>query len=349
MTALPKRLSDRPETTTDLLHDAFASLHLSGALFLRAEFTSPWALESSKAEALAEALEPCARRVILFHVVLEGRLVVVLGGMEEELGPGDVAILPYADQHVLRSPEKTLEIPIARILPPRPWTRLPSLRHGGGGAATSIACGYLYSDDLHLSPALAAMPSLMVVRTGGGPFTEWLTTNVRFALAEADAREGGRDVLMQRLPDVLFLKCLDLHARHHGPESVGWLAAVADPIVGRAMAELHRRPEQVWTLKKLSRKCGASRSVLDERFHRLVGCAPMQYLTSWRLQLAARRLRTTAQSVAEIAEAVGYGSIASFSRAFKRHTGSSPSEWRTLSARRDGSQRTPPGAAGRRS
>src|SRR6187549_1490319 len=108
MTALPKRLSDRPETTTELLHDALASLHLSGALFLRAEFTSPWALESSKGEALAQALEPSARRVILFHVVLEGRFVVVLGDAEEELGPGDVAILPYADQHVLRSPDKTL-------------------------------------------------------------------------------------------------------------------------------------------------------------------------------------------------------------------------------------------------
>ena len=330
MTALPKRLSDRPETATDLLHDALASLHLSGALFLRAEFTSPWALESSKGEALAQALQPSARRVILFHVVLEGRFVVVLGDAEEELGPGDVAILPYADQHVLRSPEKTTAIPMARILPPRPWTRLPSLRHGGGGPATSIACGYLYSDDLHLSPALAAMPSLMVVRTGGGRFAEWLTTNVRFALAEADAREGGRDVLMQRLPEVLFLKCLDLHARHHGAQSVGWLAAAADPIVGRAMAELHRRPEQPWTLKKLSRACGASRSVLDERFHRLVGSAPMQYLMSWRLQLAARRLRTTAQSVAEIAEAVGYGSLASFSRAFKRHTGASPSDWRAV-------------------
>jgi AraC-like DNA-binding protein len=330
MTVMPKRLSDRPETTTELLRDALASLHLSGALFLRAEFTSPWALESSNAEALAHALEPCARRVILFHVVLEGRLVVALGGVEEELGSGDVAILPCADQHVLRSREKTRAIPMARILPPRPWTRLPSLRHGGGGAATSIACGYLYSDDLHLSPALAAMPALMVVRTGGGSFAEWLMTNVRFALAEAEAREGGRDVLMQRLPEVLFLKCLDLHARHHGAQSAGWLAAAADPIVGRAMAELHRLPGQAWTLQKLSRACGASRSVLDERFHRLVGCAPMQYLTSWRLQLAARRLRSTAQSVAEIAEAIGYGSIASFSRAFKRHIGASPSEWRTL-------------------
>src|SRR4029453_173139 len=166
--------------------------------------------------------------------------------------------------------------------------------------------------DLHLSPALAAMPSLMVVRTGGGRLADLLTTNVRFALSAAGAPEGGRALLMRPRPEVFFLNGLDLHARHHGAESVGWLAAAADSIVGRAMADLHRRPEQAWTLKRLSRACGASRSVLDERFHRLVGCAPMQYLMSWRLQLAARRLRTTAQSVAEIAEAVGYGSLASF-------------------------------------
>ena len=332
MTAMPDGLSDLPESTgatTELLRDALASLHLAGALFLRAELTSPWALKSSKGEALADALEPGARRVILFHVILEGRCVVALDGAEHELRSGDVAILPSADQHVLRSSEKTHPTPIRELLPPRPWARLPSLHHGGGGPLTAIACGYLYSDDLHLSPALAAMPSLMVVRTGGGAFTEWLTTNVRFALAESDARDGGRDFLMQRLPEVLFLKCLELQARQHGAASVGWLAAAADPIVGRAMAHLHRDPRQGWTLQTLSRACGASRSVLDERFRKLVGCAPMQYLASWRLQLAARKLRTTAQNIAEVAEGVGYGSVASFSRAFKRHTGVSPSEWRT--------------------
>jgi AraC-like DNA-binding protein len=342
MTAIPKRLSDRPQSrsrplrdvdgTAEVLRDALASLQLTGALFLRGEFSSPWAIESSRSEVLARALEPRARRVILFHVVIEGRLIVSVGGVDHELGPGDVAILPFADQHVMGSPEKASPIPIGQLFPPRPWSGLPSLHHGGGGATTSIACGYLYSDELCFSPILAAMPSLMVVRTGGGAFTDWLRTTVQFALAEADARRGGRDVLMQRLPELLFLKCVDLHARSDSAAAVGWLAAAADPIVGRAMAQMHRNPEQPWSLQKLSRTCSTSRSVLEERFHRLIGCPPMQYLTSCRLQLAARRLRATNQSVAEIASAVGYGAEASFSRAFKRHTGVSPTDWRRRSA-----------------
>jgi AraC-like DNA-binding protein len=330
MAVLPDELAVRPSrSNAELLGDALASLQLTGALFLRAEFSSPWALETSEGDALAATLVPGAQRVILFHVVLDGRLVVSLDGVEEELGPGDVAILPYADRHVLRSPAQARSVRLARILPPQPWQRLPALCHGGGGARTSIACGHLYSDDLLLSPVLAAMPELIVVRPENSAFREWLTTNVRFALAETEARAGAHDLLMRRLPELLFLKCLDAYARQRGPECTGWLAAAADPIVGRALAAMHRQPAESWTLVKLARTCATSRSVLDERFRRLLGCAPMRYLTSWRLQLAARKLRTSATSVGRIAEEVGYDTVASFSRAFKRHSGVSPQLWRS--------------------
>jgi AraC-like DNA-binding protein len=330
MARLPDELALRPhQGGAEILENALSSLHLSGALFLRAEFSSPWALETSERDALASFLVPGARRVILFHVVLSGPLVVSLEGVQEELVPGDVAILPYADKHVLRSPDEALPVPLGKLLPPRPWQVLPALRHGGGGAKTSIACGHLYSDDLHLSPVLKAMPELIVVRPGRAALREWLMANVRFALAETEARAGARDVLMQRLPELLFLKCLDDYARQHGPECAGWLAAAADPIVGRALAVLHREPSKQWTLEKLARSSAASRSVLDERFRRLLGCAPMRYLASWRLQLAARRLRTSNESVGTIAEKIGYDTVASFSRAFKRHVGVSPQRWRS--------------------
>jgi AraC-like DNA-binding protein len=330
MAALPDELAVRPQgDSTEILQDALASLHLSGALFLRAEFSSPWALETSESDTLAGLLVPGARRVILFHVVLGGRLVVSRGGVEEELNPGDVAILPYADRHVLRSPAQARPVPLAKLLPPRPWERLPALRHGGGGAKTSIACGHLYSDDLHLSPVLAAMPELIVVRPEQAGFREWLTTNVRFALTETEARAGAHDLLMQRLPELLFVKCLDVYARRHRPECTGWLAAAADPIVGRALAAVHRHPGRSWTLETLARTCATSRSVLDERFRRLLDCSPMRYLTAWRLQLAARKLRTGTESVGGIADEVGYDTVASFSRAFKRHAGVSPQRWRS--------------------
>ena len=329
MAALPDELAVLPYGgSAEILVEALSSLHLSGALFLRAEFSSPWALETSESDMLARLLVPGGRHLILFHVVLRGRLVVSLDGVEEELRPGDVAILPHAERHVLRSPAEAPPVPLAQLLPPHPWERLPALRHGGGGERTSIACGHLYSDALHLSPVLTAMPELIVVRPEGPGFRQWLTTNVRFALDETEARAGAHDLLMQRLPELLFVKCLDVYARQHGPECKGWLAAAADPIVGRALAAMHQHPAKSWTLESLARACATSRSVLDERFRRLLGCAPMRYLTSWRLQLAARKLRTSTASVGRIADEVGYDTIASFSRAFKRHSGVSPQVWR---------------------
>jgi len=329
MAALPDELAVPPYGgRVEILLDALASLHLSGALFLRAEFSSPWALETSESDTLARLLAPGACRLILFHVVLQGRLVVSVDGVQEELRAGDVAILPHAARHVLRSPAQTRPVQLAKLLPPHPWLRLPALRHGGGGVKTSIACGHLYSDELHLSPVLAAMPELIVVRPENAEFRRWLTTNVRFALTESEARATTHDLLMQRLPELLFVKCLDVYARSHGPECNGWLAAAADPIVGRALAAVHHQPAKSWTLEKLARTCATSRSVLDERFRRLLGCAPMRYLAAFRLQLAARRLRTSPDSVGRIALEVGYDTIASFSRAFKRQIGVSPQLWR---------------------
>jgi transcriptional regulator GlxA family with amidase domain len=134
---------------------------------------------------------------------------------------------------------------------------------------------------------------------------------------------------MQRLPELLFVTCLDVYARGSRSECTGWLAAAADPIVGRALAAVHRQPAASWTLLKLARGCATSRSVLDERFRRLLGCSPMRYLASFRLELAARKLRASADSVGKVAEDVGYDSVASFSRAFKRRTGVSPQRWRS--------------------
>ena len=112
------------------------------------------------------------------------------------------------------------------------------------------------------------------------------------------------------------------------PEQTGGLAGLRDDVVGPAIAQLHARPAHPWTLEELARTIASSRSVLAERFTRIVGVAPMLYLTRWRLQLAAERLARGSAKVAAIGAQVGYDSEAAFSRAFKRETGHSPGEWR---------------------
>ena len=114
--------------------------------------------------------------------------------------------------------------------------------------------------------------------------------------------------------------------------STGWLAGLRDPLVSRALTLLHARPAHAWTLEELAAQAAASRSTLVDRFSALLGCPPIQYLTQWRMQIAAKRLADPGVKIATIAHEVGYDSEAAFSRAFKRFVGRSPSHWRSSSS-----------------
>ena len=117
-----------------------------------------------------------------------------------------------------------------------------------------------------------------------------------------------------------------LESLHEG--GTGWLAALRDRHVGKAIALLHERPAEPWNVDELGRQVGLSRSALHERFVELVGLPPMHYLTNWRMQRGASLLRESHAPVAAIAQEVGYESEAAFSRAFKRAVGQPPAAWR---------------------
>jgi AraC-like DNA-binding protein len=331
MTGKPRNMTEVPQVDRAererMVREGLRCLQLSGAIFFRASWSAPWAYESPQAAEVVQMLKPGDRRIILFHIFTEGSCQLELGrGDRVDVTAGDVLIFPFADQHKMGDPSVANAVPIGELMPPLPWTTMPALVHGGGGRPAAMVCGYLYCDDLPFNPVLATLPPVVRIRSSGGPLTRWIEASVEYAL-HASERSADDDPVLQRLPELLFTECLCDHAAHAQDEA-GWLAGLADPVVGRALACMHREPQQQWTLDELARRAAASRSVLDERFRELLGQAPMSYLTSWRLQLAARQLRTTDATLAEVAEAVGYGSEASFSRAFKRQVGRSPGEWR---------------------
>ena len=146
-------------------------------------------------------------------------------------------------------------------------------------------------------------------------------------MESADKRAGGESVLA-KLSELMFIEVIRRHLETLPPEQAGWLAGLRDPFVGKALSQMHARPEHNWTIEDLAKEVGLSRSVLAERFGDLVGLPPMQYLAKWRMQIAAELLRGGGANIATIAAETGYGSEAAFSRAFKKVVGVPPSEWR---------------------
>jgi AraC-like DNA-binding protein len=207
--------------------------------------------------------------------------------------------------------------------------------YGGGGSATRIVCGYLACDARLAELLLAGLPRVLRVNVRGSNAGTWLEASVRYALAESRSpRPGGAGVLA-KLAEVLFIEVRRLHMSKESVGRTGWLAGVHDRIVGAALNALHRHPAQAWTLETLARAAGTSRSVLAERFQHLVGSSPMQYLTQWRMLLAANLLCRSNAPLARIAEDVGYQTDTAFSRAFRREYGAPPAAWRRNQSTRD--------------
>jgi transcriptional regulator GlxA family with amidase domain len=134
---------------------------------------------------------------------------------------------------------------------------------------------------------------------------------------------------MSRLSELMFVEAVRNYAATLSPAEKGWLAGMRDPVVGGALALMHGKANHPWTAEELASRVALSRSAFTDRFTALVGSPPMRYLTAWRMQLAQEKLRSTRQSVAQIAYEVGYEAEAAFTRAFKREFGTPPATWRT--------------------
>jgi AraC-like DNA-binding protein len=312
----------------DALSQTLSVVRLVGAIFINAKFTAPWCYQSPSAGAAAPLLEPGAERVVIFHLITEGECHVEIGDEPPvRLTAGDVVVFPQGHAHRMCSQPGVPPAKGARldeVLSRRPR----QLIYGGGGPATRLVCGYLACDRRLAEMLLAGLPVLLRVNVRGSNAGMWLEASVRYALAEARSpRPGGAGVLA-KLAEVLFIEVLRLYVNQQSEGRIGWLAAVGDRIVGAALNQMHARPSHTWTLDELAREAHTSRSVLAERFQYLVGSSPMQYLTQWRMLLAANLLTRSNAPLARIAEDVGYQTDTAFSRAFRREFGSPPATWR---------------------
>jgi len=316
----------------DALSQTLRVVRLVGAIFISARFTAPWCYQSPRADSAAPLLEPGAERVVIFHLITEGECYVELGPEPPlRLVAGDAVLFPQGDAHRMCSEPGLKPASSARldeVLARRPR----QLNYGGGGATTRLVCGYLACDTRLAGMLLAGLPPVVRVNVRQSNGGLWLESSVRYALAEARSPRPGGEGVLAKLAEVLFIEVLRLYMAEQGSGRTGWLAGVNDRIIGAALNALHQKPEHCWTLEELARTAGTSRSVLAERFQLLVGSSPMQYLTQWRMVLAANLLRRSNASLLRIAEEVGYQTDTAFSRAFRREYGAPPATWRRSQA-----------------
>jgi AraC-like DNA-binding protein len=307
-----------------VLSEVLRRVRLASAVFLRGEFSAPWSFLSADMATLAQIVAPTAKRLVLMHLALEGRFQISLEtGETAVIEQGEAVVLPYCDTHTMGNPGISAPVHIGTLIPMPPWHELPvTARIDGGGDPTRVMCGYLHCDDMLFDPMLRALPRLIHVRAANTPAAQWREASLRYAL-EQTAKPGASE-LCARIPELVLVDCLEQFAGTLSVDRTGWLAALRDPVVGRALALMHAQPTEDWTVERLAQQIAVSRSVLADKFTSAIGQPPMKYLAQWRLQIAADLVRTTDLGVAEIAGRVGYESEAAFSRAFKRQFGASP-------------------------
>ena len=326
--------------STDALSDVLSAVQLSGSVFFDVTAKSPWVAEAPPAAQVADDVMPGAQHVIEYHVVARGACWITLVGNGKfepvRLDEGDIAVVPHGDAHVVSSaPGMRAEPDLEAHRRPEDANALPfSIRTGGEGPSdTHIICGFFSCDARPFNPLLESLPRFMRISRNMalGSAPSLLDQFIHFATAETGNKRAGSQSILNRLSELMFVEVVRMHMDQLGNSNSGWLAGLRDPLVGRALALLHGRPAQAWTLEELASKAAASRSALADRFTQIVGCPPMQYLTQWRMQLAAKRLADPSVKIATVAHEVGYESEAAFSRAFKKFVGRSPGQWRSAS------------------
>jgi AraC-like DNA-binding protein len=318
----------------DPLGEALHFLRMSGTFYCRSELSAPWGLSL-----------PVRPGCISFHVVTAGRCWLEVEGAphrgapgrpgislsdSRSLGesvaiePGDLALVPHGRGHRLTSEPGGAAAAIGELQHEPVSERYAILRHGGGGAPSTLICGAVRFDHPAAHHLVALLPRVIYMRASSAPTMEWLDPTLRLMAAEARELRPGGETVITRLSDILVIQAIRSWIAADPAAQTGWLGALQDPQIGRAIALIHREPSRAWSVSSLAAEVAMSRSAFAARFTQLVGEPAMHYLARWRMNIALTWLRDDGVGLGELAGRLGYRSEAAFSRAFKRFIGVSP-------------------------
>jgi len=301
-------------TPVDPLGEALHFLRMSGTFYCRSEFTSPWGLDL-----------PPMPQCLMFHVVTTGHgWLEVDGDPPMPLQPGDLVLVSRGEGHRLLSSPGMAAIPLFELPREMISERYEVLRQGGGGENTHLICGAVRFDHPAAHQLIQLLPKVIRIQPQPASQTDWIRDTLRFMAAEAEVLRPGGETVITRLADILVIQAIRAWIEHDPAAQTGWLGALQDKQIGRALLLVHSDPARAWTLAVLASEVAMSRSAFAARFTKLVGVPAMHYVGRWRMHTALTRLKESQTTIADLAGQLGYQSEAAFNRAFKRYIGMPP-------------------------
>lgn len=315
--------SEKPQTSrlgshieiNDPLGQVLHLLQMKSVFYTNSQLSEPWGIDM-----------PPIQNSMMFHLVVSGKMKVTFGDVTSVLEPGDFVIIPRGEGHEISGEIKCKPTPLDE-LPLAPLTDCyETLIHGGSGELCELICGAVKFEHPVTERLTKILPDLIVIDSKNSSVSCELKSILNLLCSESQKISLGGEAIITRLADILVIKSLREHL-----ESVsdhGWVKALNDPRIGKAISLLHNSPAEDWSLSSLAKTVGMSRTAFTNQFKELIGQTPIDYLTEWRMAIAQKQLQETQESVLSIAMDVGYKSEAAFSRAFKKVTGKTPGETR---------------------
>jgi AraC-like DNA-binding protein len=315
----------RDPSAMDVISNILSSVRLASEIYLSVEMSAPWG-----------AAFPNQPNRALFYVITRGSCYIEVEGIDGQipLVGGDIAMLPRGSVHFLRNRPDSPTLPVEQV---RAGARHDSngvLHAGGGGEKTALIVGRFRFENHSAFPILSSLPPMIRITSEEAHYASGLEATIRVLASEGRSNLPGKELLMDRLADVLFVQLLRAFVAHEEREGrrlenrAGLLQALMDPELSKAVALMHSKPDHPWTVAALAGHVGMSRTAFAVRFKAMAGVGPMEHLTQWRMQRACEMFREGRKSIDEVAWRVGYESAAAFSKAFKRAIGVSPGAFR---------------------
>jgi AraC-like DNA-binding protein len=308
------------------MSDLLAGIRAEGSILSRAVLAAPWAIHFRDEVLLTMVSVVCGQAEVVLEDGSRTRLDAPTTAVIR--GPGAFALEDGGD------PRDRSRVEYELSCFSEPDLQASDCDLGGWGEAcdqaTGLVVGAYRGAGRRHEGLIRALPPVLVVEEEVEE-CPWLAATV--AETETELRRAGSQALTDRLLDWGLVCTLRSWFEQEGSRAPAWYRGYADPVVGPALAAIHGRPERRWTVASLAAEAGVSRALLAKRFTEVVGTPPATYLTDWRMTEAKELLADHDRTVAAVARAVGYADAFGFSQAFKRHTGQSPTEFRSVQRR----------------